>query len=378
MNSTFEIVKQRLGDENISENKPYSRYGMNLKMSNGEERLCFFTAPIFNENGLVERKFEKSENGFCFRGSNGEIMVSSSGVLVKNKAYQAKLRWEKEQRFTLSENAGCLRSESMEISPTLNGVLVAQKYEHRPLYFWFESDSKYKGFARMNTKYFAYMKEQYVPYVTLNTVWASDEAVCNMMGADLAMKKDSETQFRFRMTATDPKATKLNWEINLYEPKLIQDTTVESRRPNENNVYGNIAFLGETPDHGVQYLYSRFDLDKIKLDPTKRAKRVFLHVPCYNTRGSQKLCAASPIRRFCSFGSNWANKMPTTDFSVKYRWQNGCFVFDLSDYMLSESGKWKENTGIVLRLAGAKDVLILATADNYNMPQMIEIEYERE
>ena len=61
----------------------------------------------------------------------------------------------------------------------------------------------------------------------------------------------------------DAAAEHLAWEANFYESKLIQDTTVESKSPKANNVFGDVAFLGSTRDFGTQYLYLRFDYDKL-------------------------------------------------------------------------------------------------------------------
>lgn len=221
------------------------------------------------------------------------------------------------------------------------------------------------------------MKKKFLPFVTVNCVYATDGSENSVAGAELAMKKDSDLQYRLRMKSTIENATKLNWEINLYEPKLMQDTTVESSRPNENNAYGNVAFLGHSPDHGVQYLYSRFDFKKIKVDSLKKMKRILLYVPYY-VAGDQEFRIAAPFRRFCSFGSNWANKVSANRIGASWWRQNGCFVFDLTHYLLTDEGKLKENNGIVLIPSKSNEVAVMATADNYNMPQIIEIQYEKE
>lgn len=377
MNTDFERIRQMLEEALTGNVLRDNRYGFRTTTPEGEERQYLFTTPVFHENGLVRRQFINAGTGFLFQGSKGLMTVLPDGVLLKNEECYVRLCWEKKQRFALSADGECLCSEEMEIRPTLNGVSVLQNYDRKPLYFRFESRPEYRGFARMNSKCFAYMKEKFVPYVTLNSVYAATGETGELSGADLAMIKDGDTRYRFRMTAAAENAQKLNWEINLYEPKLIQDTTVESRRPTENNAYGNVAFLGRSPDHGVQYLYSRFDFGKIKTDPTGKMKRVFLHIPYY-AAGEQKFRVAAPFRRFCSFGSNWANKMPADDCDVKYYRQNGYFVFDLSDCLLRENGTWKENNGIVIYPEKSDGVSVLATADNYNMPQMIEIQYEKE
>jgi hypothetical protein len=377
MTSTLKAGQALFAANEVESVKRLDRYSVLVTKKDQEESVCFFTTPIYNETGLVERRFVKQKNSFTFRGSNAEIIVMPEGVYLKNKACYVRMRWTRKQSFVLSEDATCLTSEDMSICPTLNGISVTQVYHSEPLYFKFESQPWCKGYARMNSKCFAYMKEKFVPFATVNCVYVGDGNKTELAGAELAMKKDSDLQYRLRMTSTIENATKLNWEINLYEPKLIQDTTVESRRPNENNAYGNVAFLGHSADHGVQYLYSRFDFDKIKVDSLKKMKRILLHVPYYMA-GDQNIRVAAPFRRFCSFGSNWANKVPTNGVSVTYWKESDRVVFDLTQYLLAGNGKFKENNGIVLCPSKSNGVSVMATADNYNMPQMIEIQYEKE
>lgn len=377
MNSMLKTIQALFSGDEIESMKQLDRYSVQVNKKNEEERAFFFTAPICNESGLVKKQFAKNGNNFVFKGSNAEITVVPEGVYLKNKTCHVRMRWTREQSFALSEDSTCLKSDDMLISPTLNGISVIQTYDKEPLYFKFESQSWCKGYPRMNSKCFAYMKEKFVPFVVVNCVYATDGSETGIVGAELAMKKDSDLQYRLRMKSTIENATKLNWEINLYEPKLMQDTTVESRRPNENNAYGNVAFVGHSPDHGVQYLYSRFDFNKIKVDPQKRMKQILLHIPYYMA-GEQGFRVAAPFRRFCSFGSNWANKVPSNGVGVTCWSENEHFAFDLTRYLLTNEGKLKENNGIVLCPLKSSGTSVLATADNYSKPQIIEIQYEKE
>lgn len=377
MISMLKSIDELIAESEVESLQQLDRYSIQASTKNNETRAFFFTTPICNESGLVEKRFVKRDNKFIFKGSNGEITIVPEGVYLKNKACYVRIRWTKKQSFLLSEDATCLTSEELIISPTLNGISVVQVYDEVPLYFKFEAQSWCKGYPRMNSKCFAYMKEKFIPFVTVNGVYASTSDENGIAGVEMAMKKDSDLQYRLRMKSASANATKINWEINLYESKLIQDTTVESRRPNENNVYGNVAFLGHSLDHGVQYLYSRFDFDKIKVDPLKRMKRILLHVPYY-IAGEQGFRVAAPFRRFCSFGSNWANKVPANGFGVSCWKEKERFVFDLTQYLLTSKGKLKENNGIVLCPSKSNGTSVLATADNYSKPQVIEIQYEKE
>lgn len=351
-----------------------NRYAYRLQKKNGAESKFCFTTPIANGSAAVEKRFEIHSDCYSFQGSKGRVDICPEGIVLHDPEYEIRLLWEKEQGFHISEDRGRLISDEMSITPTFNGVLVTQRY-HGPLYFTCMIKSEKKAHIRMNSKSFACMKDTFMPVFTLCTMYGGTGL--ENPGVNLAMKQENDSKVRLRMIASDNQAQAVCWEVNLYEPKLIMDTTVESARANENNVYGNVAFLGHTSDHGVQYLYSRFDLPKLENDPQKKMKRFLLYIPYYKA-GEQGFRMSAPFRRFCSFGSNWANKMPATEFGVKYEKHDGYFTFDLSKYLLGADGKFKENTGVVLYSSAPEGVSILSTADNYDRPQIVEIQYEKE
>ena len=355
---------------------PCGRYGFSFSAKNGEERACFYTVPIMSQTSLVKKRFVKADRSFVFRGSNANVTVLSSGILLQNTEGEFSLSWAQGQNFVLSEDARFLYSEDLTVYPTANGVCVTQDYQDA-LYFTLKCRSKRKGNIRMNSKCFAYMKEKFRPYMIFNAMCAIDKEKTKFVGAELGMKQESDTKFRFRMRATDPLAVKLMWEINMYEPKPIQDTTVESRRPKENNAYGDVSFLGHTKDHGTQYLYTKFDFSRIGLASNKAIDRVLLHIPYYGPScGGVRVFA--PAGRFCSFGSNWSNKKSVNHVTVNSGQSNNCLVLDLSQYLIDQHGKIKENTGIVICPEKDSENTVFATADNYFTPQMIEIHYKKE
>ena len=143
MNSIIEELEQILEGERIDKCRPCGRYGFEVTCQNGREGAYYFTAPVFNQKGMVEKRFVKEAKGFSFQGSKGKITILSNGVLLKNNECYVRLRWEKKQNFVLSAAGDCLTSSEMEIKPTLNGVSFTQNYHHKPLYFWFESKPEY-------------------------------------------------------------------------------------------------------------------------------------------------------------------------------------------------------------------------------------------
>ena len=276
--------------------------------------------------------------------------------------------------FAALNSGKLLKSKDFVIYPTLNGVLVKSfiKTNRLPLTLQSYGSTTVKS----NSKYFAFMSGKFEPQFTINAMYAEDDYGGVFFNAELTAKKRADSVYEVEAFSRKD-ATKVVYEMNLYEPKLIQDTTVESRRPNENNVYGSISFMGKSPECGMQYLYSRVDVSKLGKIKDSEFDAVKLYIPYYMTTGAS-LRLHTPFKRFCSFGSNWSNKIQSTDIHINSNIQKGFFVFDLSTHLLDKRGRLKANEGIVIRPCVADERFsIIATADNYFTPQILQFNYKK-
>lgn len=169
----------------------------------------------------------------------------------------------------------------------------------------------------------------------------------------------------------------LSFELNLYEQKVFQDTTVESANPSENNAFGGIALLGTTPWYGEQWLYTRPDLSKIPELYSVYVKKVLLHIPCLHSTGA-KLSVVTPTARFCSFGSTWNNKIGQTEQRAVAEKKGKYVTVDLTETFTNPAEQRLLYTeGIVLKPGNTKEgFTALATGDNYGLPQILEVQYE--
>lgn len=120
----------------------------------------------------------------------------------------------------------------------------------------------------------------------------------------------------------------------MYEPKLIQDTTVESANPYENNAFGGIAFIGNTKEYGEQWVYSRADIDKISVFIGRTVNRAVLHIP--RLCGELSMEALRLTKRFCSFGANWDNKITDSDSLIKAELNKDYYTVDVTDIISSD------------------------------------------
>ena len=167
------------------------------------------------------------------------------------------------------------------------------------------------------------------------------------------------------------------FEMNLYEPKLFQDTTVESMHPDKNNAYGSIGFIGKTKQHGEQWLYSRPDFSKISDLTSSRIDKVLLHIPVLN--GSlENVEVYIPEKRFCSFGSTW-NKKVNSSGKVASSNNNGRYItIDVTSMFTNRSEQILEyNEGLILKKPkGKNDFIAISTGDCYFSPQILEIKFK--
>ena len=173
-----------------------------------------------------------------------------------------------------------------------------------------------------------------------------------------------------------PVAQHILLEANLYENKLFQDTTVESMNPSMNNAFGSVGFMGNSSTYGEQWLYSRLDYSLMPEIMDKRIQKAVLHMPKFN-QSKVEFSAYKVATRFCSFGSNWDNKIagdvPISDSSCNSGYQSLDFTSLLVDQQTKTITK---SEGLILKpkIKGA-GFSVIATGDSYLAPQIMEINF---
>lgn len=376
MISAFERIKTLMKDGTDKKIGMLNRYAIGVKELPGRSFAFLFSTPVYYQGGMpIPGRFSQKKELYYFKGSSCLVEITPTGVTFQREWGDACIRFETEQEFVLDEQRRYLQSKEMKIYPTFNGIAVHQ-YHTQKTELVFDTTIKSELKPKSNGKYFAYRVEKLRPSFVINAMFAQNTAQTVFSGVRLTSKKKSATQYQITMQSMDAAAEHLAWEANFYEPKLIHDTTVESKSPKANNVFGDVAFLGSTRDFGTQYLYLRFDYDKLSDVKTTDITRVTLHIPYYGIQGNSFQVSA-PFARFCSFESNWKNRMGSIDLPVDCTIREGVVSFDLSKYMLTDRGSLIVTNGIVLRMTEKKDYAILATADNYLTPQILEFEYKK-
>ena len=358
--------------KSVSEFVKVNRYCVSEK-----NQMYCFTTPIFRtDNGnAVGDRFVCGDGCYEFYGSNSVVKVFENSIQFCRQSKLDEIFFPSTQNFSVLNSGKALRSKNFIIYPTLNGVLVKAfiKTNRFPLTLQSYGSTEVKS----NSKYFAFMSGKFEPQFTVNAMYAEDDYESVFFNAELSVEKRTDSVYELEAYSCKD-ATKVLYEMNLYESKLIQDTTVESRRPEENNVYGSISFVGKSPECGTQYLYSRIDVSMLGKIKDSEFDSVGLYVPYYMTTGAP-LRLHTPFKRFCSFGSNWSNKIQSTDIHINGSIQKGFFEFDLSSHLLDKRGRLKTSDGIVIRPYTVDERFsIIATADNYFTPQILRLNLKKE
>ncbi len=346
-----------------------NRYRILVKDSIGKTAYCFST-PIYNTDSrkLVSGGFTAGRNAWDFTGSNAHIIAFKQQIVLRNADGNAIVRFP---FSNLTIQDGDLHANGWRITPTVNGVHI--RVAEASANVMIQVNKPFYG-IRHCSKSFAIMQEEFRPFLLLSPLIAKD-AAHRIFPAQVTYSQTNECTYEIAVTAS--KGTMVEFEINLYEPKLFQDTTVESIHSDENNAFGGIAFIGKTQHLGEQWLYLRPDFSKIAELYSVYVNKVLLHFPLHCTTGKQ-LSVYAPASRFCSFGSTWNNKIQEIPKSASATVNNNYLTLDLSNILTDPNDRriiYSE--GLILKPHGVEEgFTTLSTGDNYSYPLILEVQYE--
>lgn len=242
-------------------------------------------------------------------------------------------------------------------------------------FFELEEDNSFLN-VRSNDKYFALMDGDQKPFIVLSCIGVVNEDCHVIAPAEVSFEKISGQRYQLAVSLVDHCNEWVLFEINLYEPKLWQDTTVESNHPTINNVFGGVGFVGNTAAYGEQWLYSRLDQSKMPELLSKEINHAVLHMPLLSKR-SDAIIAQSVSFRFCSVGSTWDNKVSPSGWRANAVANSTFLSTDISTLITNPRTKlFIPSDGFVLKqktygFGGT----VISTADSYFAPQILEVNY---
>lgn len=371
-----EIIKIRQNDNLNIDVCNQNRYRVVLKEKETEKTSYYFSTPIYNEKTkkLIRPRFNRQGNEAILIGSNSTITVGRE-ICMTNKNGTCRIGMENELT-QISENE--LRWGEDEIIPTTNGFVYRARMQNRSCISFNLLLGSSCASVRANNRCFSLMRDRFVPFITVSCIGSGQGASLNVScAAILHYMKTSDLEYTITVRPEAPSAEWVLFEVNLYEPKLIQDTTVETRSPRMNNAFGGVAFIGESELYGEQWLYTKMDFHKLSDLIGKRIHRCLLHFPKLNTSEFQ-LSAFGVASRFCSFGSTWDNKIPAVRDYTDSIVRDGYQTLDVTKFLINErNGALIHSDGIVIKpKVKNHNFVAIATGDSFYYPQILEINYD--
>ena len=351
-----------------------NRYRLITHEDDGSKTAYCFSAPIYNFDSrkMVDLSFAWENGSACFVGSSATVIISDK-IRMQNAEGFCVVGLPQVPTQKSGKEISCGQNT---IYPTLNGFAMKANTKTAGSFSFTITVEQPFVAVRSNDKYFALMREKFRPFVCFSCIGTLDSTGNIIAPALMRYKKLSDNQYKLTVSATSPIGVGVLFEGNLYENKLFQDTTVESSNPKTNNAFGSTAFVGNTALFGAQWLYSRPDYSRISELMDKRINYAILHMPKYN-KSNMELSAFRVVARFCSFGSNWDNKVEGGTAIATSTVSDGYYSIDLTNLMIDPRTKTiTRSEGLILKpKVKGSGFSVIATADSSYSPQILEVNY---
>lgn len=349
-----------------------NRYCLLLNEADGSKTGYYFSAPIYRarDGKLLNLRFEKKDTMAEFEGSNATVSLAQK-IKLTNEEGRCLIYLP----GVLGEvNEDCAKWGGATLYPTLNGIACRAKGKHG---FTFELEAMDRTLGiRSTDKCFCLMREKFRPFVVVASIGTVNEKGAVVASAKITYEKTEDDTYRITVHPWESRGEEVMFEINLYENKLLQDTTVESAYGYSNNVFGTTAFLGKTPFFGEQWLYARPDMGKIPELYAVRIQSAVLHM-AKHANVTLPLRAYGVSARFCSFGANWNNKVGNTPDYTDALVEGEDIALPVTPFLADAAmGYAKASNGwIVKPMKQDGSFAPLSLADSCYAPQILEVNF---
>ena len=375
MKSILDEIRILRNEENLNiERNNTNRYRIVVNETDGTKTAYYFAIPIYNDETkeIVKPFFQSTQSGYEVIGSNSKTSVDKKiRINSKTDFCQIPLPYT-----LLGSSPDELKYQDVSLYPTTNGIACKVLPNATGTYsFELECSIPFLN-VKANSKSFSLLREKHKPFITISCIGSMDESGGIVSPAKIEYSKINDRKYKIFITASE-QSLSLLFEVNMYELKLIQDTTVESANPNDNNAFGSVAFIGNTSQLGEQWLYSRFDLSNITGWLDKRVINATWYIPQYS-KTNNRISAFQLVSHFCSFGSNWDNKV---GFAHKIGEVEGIGKYSIVNVTKMFLDFQKQTNvrqhGVVLKASkNDNSSSAFSTADSYYCPQLIAIHYK--
>lgn len=354
--------------------KTENRFCITVNEKDGSKTGYYFSTPIYNEfsKNIVDNEFTAVEYGFIAAGSNSIIKIFDSIQLEGNDGF-CKIPLDKK---VTSSTPTELSLESDHIILTTNGILYIADISNKSNFsFDIIVDNPFLT-MRSNNQCLVLLNDGFIPFLSISCLGASETYKYNTAPSIIKYQKITDNKYNITISPYNNRNKYIFFEVNLYEHKAVQDTTVESAKRQKNNAYGGIAFIGNSETFGEQWLYSKIDFYTLREISNKKIKKAIWHIPKYNNNFTE-IDIFELKSRFCSFGSNWENKNEDSTF-LGSAIDNGNYIdIDITKVLINAQNKGSLlSEGIILKpRQNQNEYTIISTGDNYYRPQLIEVNY---
>lgn len=369
-----EIIKIRKNSPLSVDRRNSNRYRIVSNEENGTKTAYYFSTPIYNDrtDKILDMKYHIKDEAIYSIGSNSNITITNHIRLENQDGYCVITLPSKP--ILLSDHELSCGNERFYL--TTNGIAIKSMcYDNTPFTLTFEI-SKSFGDIRSNNKYFALMSKKYQPFFVISCIGSEDANGNIIAPVKLSYQKITDRKFSITFDTCTSLAKSFLFEANLYEPKLFQDTTVESANPKTNNTFGSVGFIGTTKEFGEQWLYSRHDIYKLPELNDKKILRAILHLPKINDKAIELTCFGAAVR-FCSFGANWDNKTSESMLVSSSKNTDYYIDIDLTPIISDKYGRLLDSQGFILKPRHKGSIFsVISTGDSYLYPEILEIVYQ--
>lgn len=364
-----EILSKLHGERVIEANEDTANRHRLFIKENGGVSAYHFSVPIRKEadgNGFGE--FYDADGSHIMNGTNCRVIIKDTITMVSG---DTKICIDVPHMHEWCRVGKDIICGNVKITPTLNGICMHCRVGLGETFaVSIATENTYEE-HQYNSKYFAFMKQKFVPSFTVSPIGVKGD---ESFGALLLTAYKEKEAGRYHLTFTSPDTSgEMFVEFNMYEPKLIQDTTVESAHPDENNAYGVAAFVGHSDIFGAQQLYMKFNYPMLGDLGKERISNIKLYLPILGG-DMPPLEALHMDNRFCSFGSVWNKRIKPSDQYLPVKYHNGFCCIDLSEAMIDRTGRLKFSNGFHLRAdRDSVGYCSLATGDSHLFPSVLEV-----
>ncbi len=340
-------------DINLQNSNPY-RILINEK--DGGLTAYYFSFPIYGEDKRIFKgMFVSTKKGYEYNGINVQVTVVNNQLkLIANDEY-----------VVIDFN------KNVFIEPTINGIAVTSRVRELKLII----EGKRQKAVKENERFFALMETQHIPYLLVNGIVG--RKLNEVYPLRIKSRKMSDVKYELSVSC-DYEVEEIFFEINMHLQKMIYDTTINSKYPDQNNVFGGVSFLGESNEFGKESLYTRFDVAQLLDLSFYIIEDAKLYMVKLNKGKKAELIANKLLKTWCTFGMTWNKKVGVGQLLKSVRNEMDYEIIDVKE-VIYEMMRLRQprSPGFEIRNDRRRSVSAVATGDSYYYPQILEIKLKK-